>query len=208
MRNVKLCSHSFYICNCITVHSSSHFTLSNSQRTFQLPSAFSFSTFWNMSDLICLSQNRPPLLHLNLRHTIKFQQRKKLLSIRGNLITTHFYGLKIQQRWHLINLTQLPVLLILGWNKPVFATGWASSRETDCVAQLTLNSLTQTQFETLFYLPAWFPHCSWETDSQRLSEAKALLKSRAPFINISLSLNCWQVHCVFGEDNIAVLWAA
>lgn len=134
-----------------------------------------------MSDLICLSQNCPPLLHLKLRHTIKFQQRKKLLSIRGDLITSHFYGLKIQQRWHLINLTQLSVLLILGWNKPVFATGWASSRETDCMAQLTLNSWTQTQFETLFYLPAWLPHCSWETDSQGLSEAQGTPEIRGTF---------------------------
>lgn len=37
-------------------------------------------------------------------------------------------------------------------------------QQGDYMAQLTLNSLTQTQFEPLFCLPAWFPYCSWETD--------------------------------------------
>jgi len=35
------------------------------------------------------------------------------------------------------------------------------------------NSLTQTQFEPLFYLPVWFPHCSWKMDYHGLSAAQS-----------------------------------
>lgn len=43
-----------------------------------------------------------------------------------------------------------------------------SIQQGDCMAQLTLYSLTQTQFEPLFYLPVRFPRCNWETDYQQL----------------------------------------
>lgn len=48
-----------------------------------------------------------------------------------------------------------------------------SIQQGDCMAQLTLNSLAQTQFELLFYLTVWFLHCSREMDYQELSEAQS-----------------------------------
>lgn len=72
-----------------------------------------------------------------------------------------------------------------------------------CTAQLTRNSLTQTQFEHLF-----FTSVISTLQLRDWLKPGALLRFEAPFVSVSLSLNCWQDCCVFGEDNLAVLWAA
>lgn len=56
-----------------------------------------------------------------------------------------------------------------------------SIQQGDCMAHTTLNSLTQTQYELLSYLPVWFPHCSWEMNYKGSLKPRALLGPGAPF---------------------------